>query len=67
MTSNQSRNRTDQVQQPPRPGTEDQRRTNPARQGTRSEPSHQKDMHDQRMLDREEGDTETGGNKDSRH
>lgn len=66
MTSNQSRQKTDQVQQQPRPGTEDQRRTNPARQATRTEPSHQKDMHDQRMLDREEGDAEEGDTKDAR-
>ncbi len=56
MTSNQNRHRTDQVQQQPRPGVEDQRRTNPARQASRTEPSHQKDMHDQRMLDREQGE-----------
>jgi hypothetical protein len=46
--------KTDQVQQQPRPGVEDQRRTNPARQASRTEPSHQKDVHDQRMLDREQ-------------
>jgi hypothetical protein len=64
MTSNQSRQKTDQVQQQPRPGVEDQRRTNPARQATRTEPSHQKDMHDQRMLDREEGDADGKDGKD---
>lgn len=46
--------KTDQVQQQPRPGVEDQRRANPSRQATRTEPSHQKDVHDQRMLDREQ-------------
>ncbi len=64
MTSNQSRQKIEQVQQQPRPGVEDQRRANPARQATRTEPSHQKDVHDQRMLDREEGDTD---GKDSKH
>ena len=65
MTSNQSRQKTEQVQQQPRPGVEDQRRTNPARQATRTEPSHQKDVHDQRMLDREEGDADGSASKHS--
>lgn len=61
MTTHQNPQKTGQVQQQPRPGVEDQRKTNPSRQASRTEPSHQKDLHDQRMLDREEE------REDSRH
>jgi len=54
-----SRQKTGQVRQPPRPGVEDQRKSHPARQASRTEPSHQKDMHDQRMLDRRQGEDES--------
>ena len=39
---------------PERPATEEARNANPSRQASRGEPSHQKDMHDQHMLDQRE-------------
>ena len=48
---------------PEQTGAEQARNANPARQAARGEPSHQKDMHDQRMLDQRVAERRNHGRK----
>jgi len=65
MISKQTQNNMHKGEQAkPQDNAADQaRNANPSRQASRGEPSHQKDMHDQKMLDEREQDNRGHGNK----
>ncbi len=65
MISKQTQNSMHKGEQarPQGNAAEQARNVNPSRQASRGEPSHQKDMHDQKMLDKREQERRDHGKK----